>query len=183
MVLGGAAGELRSSVAGGEGETGPVPVKRIKGWITVVVVRWWWKTGMSGGRRESGGRGRDGGAVVVLVVRTVTVNVSLWDEAASAFRGLLRAGDKSQSVMLVTSVNPKLFGAQVYSCVDTLEGIKKKELVSIRDLNNFISNSNEQKFPFPKVLRFGQTKKLIYSARPVLFQTVERSICPAVLKS
>ncbi|KAH0943078.1 hypothetical protein HID58_002715 [Brassica napus] len=108
---------------------------------------------------------------------TVTVNVSLWDEAASAFRGRLRDGDKSQSVMLLTSVNPKLFGgnlylnstqgtrfyfdttlpeiaefvsrvgatsAQVYSCVDTLEGIKKKELVSIKDLNSFISNSNEQ---------------------------------------
>ncbi|KAH0874203.1 hypothetical protein HID58_071565, partial [Brassica napus] len=80
--------------------------------------------------------------VCLLFEPTVTVNVSLWDEAASAFRGLLRAEDKSQSVMLVTSVNPKLFG--VYSCVDTLEGIKKKELVSIRDLNNFISNSNEQ---------------------------------------
>uniref|UniRef100_A0A0D3CUZ9 Replication factor A C-terminal domain-containing protein n=1 Tax=Brassica oleracea var. oleracea TaxID=109376 RepID=A0A0D3CUZ9_BRAOL len=84
--------------------------------------------------------------VCLLFEPTVTVNVSLWDEAASAFRGLLRAEDKSQSVMLVTSVNPKLFGAQVYSCVDTLEGIKKKELVSIRDLNNFISNSNEQSF-------------------------------------
>ncbi|CAF2059745.1 unnamed protein product, partial [Brassica napus] len=86
--------------------------------------------------------------VCLLFEPTVTVNVSLWDEAASAFRGLLRAEDKSQSVMLVTSVNPKLFGAQVYSCVDTLEGIKKKELVSIRDLNNFISNSNEQVLSF-----------------------------------
>ena len=42
----------------------------------------------------------------------MTVNVSLWDEAASAFRGLLRDGDKSQSVMLVTSVNPKMFGGK-----------------------------------------------------------------------
>ncbi|CAN7111601.1 unnamed protein product, partial [Brassica rapa subsp. narinosa] len=115
--------------------------------------------------------------VRLLIEPTVTVNVSLWDEAASAFRGRLRDGDKSQSVMLLTSVNPKLFGgnlylnstqgtrfyfdttlpeiaefvsrvgatsAQVYSCVDTLEGIKKKELVSIKDLNSFISNSNEQ---------------------------------------
>ncbi|CAF2105359.1 unnamed protein product [Brassica oleracea var. botrytis] len=115
--------------------------------------------------------------VRLLIEPTVTVNVSLWDEAASAFRGLLRDGDKSQSVMLVTSVNPKMFGgnlylnstqgtrfffdttlpeiaefvsrvgatsAQVYSCVNTLEGIKKKELVSIRDLNSFISSSNEQ---------------------------------------
>ncbi|KAF2579183.1 hypothetical protein F2Q68_00004945 [Brassica cretica] len=115
--------------------------------------------------------------VHLLIEPTVTVNVSLWDEAASAFRGLLRDGYKSQSVMRVTSVNPKLFGgnlylnstqgtrfffdttlpeiaefvsrvgatsAQVYSCVDTLEGIKKKEFVSIRDLNSFISSSNEQ---------------------------------------
>ena len=42
----------------------------------------------------------------------MTVNVSLWDEAAAAFRGLLRAEDKSQYVMLVTSVNPKLFGGK-----------------------------------------------------------------------
>ncbi|KAG2324680.1 hypothetical protein Bca52824_007408 [Brassica carinata] len=45
---------------------------------------------------------------------TVTVNVSLWDEAASTFRGLLKAGDKSLSVVLVTSVNPKLFGGELY---------------------------------------------------------------------
>ncbi|KAL0663120.1 hypothetical protein Bca4012_099957 [Brassica carinata] len=47
-------------------------------------------------------------------LRTVTVNVSLWDEAASTFRGLLKAGDKSLSVVLVTSVNPKLFGGELY---------------------------------------------------------------------
>ncbi|RID40239.1 hypothetical protein BRARA_J00299 [Brassica rapa] len=34
--------------------------------------------------------------------------------------------------------------AQAYTCVDTLQRIKKKELVSIGDLNSFISNSNEQ---------------------------------------
>ncbi|KAF8116688.1 hypothetical protein N665_0015s0062 [Sinapis alba] len=33
---------------------------------------------------------------------------------------------------------------QVFPCFDTLEGIKKKELVSIADLNTYISNSNEQ---------------------------------------
>ncbi|KAL0877336.1 hypothetical protein Bca101_027041 [Brassica carinata] len=115
--------------------------------------------------------------VRLLIEPTVTVYVSLWDEAASSFRGFLNAGDRSQSVMLVTSVNPKLFGGnlylnstqgtrfffdtslpeiaefvgslgatatQAYSCVDTLEGIKKKELVTIGDLNTFISNSNEQ---------------------------------------
>ncbi|KAL0886106.1 hypothetical protein Bca101_010089 [Brassica carinata] len=115
--------------------------------------------------------------VRLLIEPSVTVNVSLWDEAASTFRGFLKAGDRSQSVMLVTSVNPKLFGGNLYlnstqgtsfffdtslpeiaefvsslgatatqrfTCVDTLGGIKKKELVSIGDLNTFISNSNEQ---------------------------------------
>ncbi|CAN7033748.1 unnamed protein product [Brassica oleracea var. botrytis] len=115
--------------------------------------------------------------VRLLIEPNVTVFMSLWDEAASAFRGLLKAGDKSQSVMLVTTVNPKLFGGNLYlnstqgtrfffdtsiseiaefvssigstppedyTCVDTLEGVKKKELVSIGDLNTFISNSNEQ---------------------------------------
>ncbi|XP_013644582.1 uncharacterized protein LOC106349195 isoform X1 [Brassica napus] len=112
-----------------------------------------------------------------LIERNVTVYFSLWDEAASTFRGFLKAEDKSNSVMLVTTVNPKLFGgsmylnstqgtkfffdtsipeitkfvssvgattAQAYTCVDTLQGINKKELVSIGDLNSFISNSNEQ---------------------------------------
>ncbi|CAN7022230.1 unnamed protein product [Brassica rapa subsp. trilocularis] len=108
-----------------------------------------------------------------LVEPNVTVYLSLWDEAASTFRGFLKAEDKSHSVMLVTTVNPKLFGgnmylnstqgtkfffdtnipeityvgattAHAYTCVDTLQGIKKKELVSIRDLNSFISNSTEQ---------------------------------------
>nr|VDC61005.1 unnamed protein product [Brassica rapa] len=115
--------------------------------------------------------------VRLLIEPNMTVFMSLWDEAASAFRGLLKAGDKSQSVMLVTTVNPKLFGGnlylnstqgtrfffdtsiseiaefvssigatppQDYTCVDTLERVKKKELVSIGDLNTFISNSNEQ---------------------------------------
>ncbi|RID50180.1 hypothetical protein BRARA_H00925 [Brassica rapa] len=109
--------------------------------------------------------------------RDVTVYLSLWDEAASTFRGLLKAGDKTKSLMLVTTVNPKLFGgnmylnstpgtrfffdtslpeiatfvsmvggesSKVFPLVDTLQGIKKKELVSIADLNTFISNSNEQ---------------------------------------
>ncbi|CAN7109956.1 unnamed protein product [Brassica rapa subsp. narinosa] len=108
--------------------------------------------------------------------RDVTVYLSLWDEAASTFRDLLKAGDKTKSVMLVTTVNPKLFGGNLYlnstpgTCfffdtslpeiaefvsrvggesskvfplVDTLQGIKK-ELVSIADLNTFISNSNAQ---------------------------------------
>ncbi|KAF3552515.1 hypothetical protein DY000_02007446 [Brassica cretica] len=52
--------------------------------------------------------------VRLLIEMTVTVNVYLWDEAASTFRGLLKAGDKSQSVVLLTSVNPKLFGGELY---------------------------------------------------------------------
>ncbi|CAN6860450.1 unnamed protein product [Brassica oleracea] len=44
----------------------------------------------------------------------VIVYLSLWDEAASTFRGLLKAGDKTKSVMLVTTVNPKLFGGNMY---------------------------------------------------------------------
>ncbi|CAN6855660.1 unnamed protein product, partial [Brassica oleracea] len=47
--------------------------------------------------------------------RDVTVYLSLWDEATSTFRGLLKGGDKSQSVMLVvTTVNPKLFRGNLY---------------------------------------------------------------------
>ncbi|KAF8081120.1 hypothetical protein N665_0903s0002 [Sinapis alba] len=119
--------------------------------------------------------------VRLLIEPNVTVYLSLWDEAASTFRGLLKVGDKSQSVMLVTIVNPKLFGgnlylnstpgtrfffdtnlleiaeyarsvggasSQVFPCVDTLERIRKKELVSIADLNTYISNSNEQETDF-----------------------------------
>ncbi|CAN6893116.1 unnamed protein product [Brassica oleracea] len=52
--------------------------------------------------------------VSVYIFLTVTVNVYLWDESASIFRGLLKAGDKSQSLVLLTSVNPKLFGGELY---------------------------------------------------------------------
>ncbi|CAN6823882.1 unnamed protein product [Brassica oleracea] len=96
-----------------------------------------------------------------LIEPNVTVYLTLWDEAASTFRGLLKSGDKSKAVMLVTTVNPKLFGGNLYlistqgtsvgaasspafTCVDTLEGIKRKEHVSIGELNAFISNSDEQ---------------------------------------
>ncbi|CAF2071814.1 unnamed protein product [Brassica oleracea] len=96
-----------------------------------------------------------------LIEPNVTVYLTLWDEAASTFRGLLKSGDKSKDVLLVTTVNPKLFGGNLYlnstqgtsvgaasspafTCVDTLEGIKRKEPVSIGELNAFISNSDEQ---------------------------------------
>ncbi|XP_013594379.1 PREDICTED: uncharacterized protein LOC106302409 [Brassica oleracea var. oleracea] len=35
-----------------------------------------------------------------------------------------------------------------YSCIDTKEGIRKKEVLSIGELNKFISNSNEQEAEF-----------------------------------
>ena len=33
---------------------------------------------------------------------------------------------------------------EAFPCIDTKEGIRKKEVVSIGELNKFISNSNEQ---------------------------------------
>ncbi|CAN6814910.1 unnamed protein product [Brassica oleracea] len=106
----------------------------------------------------------------ISTTRTVIVYLSLWDEAASTFRGLLNSGEKSQSVVVVNTVYPKIFGdfcreplshlhtsyqilfdtdlpvvkefttkTEVFPCVDTMEGIKKK------DLNTFISNSNEHR--------------------------------------
>ncbi|KAH0892891.1 hypothetical protein HID58_055320 [Brassica napus] len=42
--------------------------------------------------------------------KTVIVYLSLWDEAASTFRGLLNSGEKSQSVVVVNTVYPKIFG-------------------------------------------------------------------------
>lgn len=52
--------------------------------------------------------------VRLLIEPTVTVNMSLWDDAASSFRCFWKVADRSQSVMLVTSVNPKLFGGDLY---------------------------------------------------------------------
>ncbi|KAG2282357.1 hypothetical protein Bca52824_053577 [Brassica carinata] len=107
----------------------------------------------------------------------VVVYLSLWDDAASMFRGLISSGDRTQSVMVVTTVNPKIFGGNLYlnstpatkfyfdpalqaiveftaryapimffffSCINTKDGIKKKEVVSIGELNKFITNSDEQ---------------------------------------
>ncbi|CAF1929120.1 unnamed protein product, partial [Brassica oleracea] len=116
--------------------------------------------------------------VVRFVIEpNVVVYLSLWDEAAATFRGLISSGKRAQSVMVVTTVNPKIFGGNLYlnstpatkfysdmnlpaiaqftaslggpvgeafPCIDTKEAIKKKEHVSIGDLNKFISNSDEQ---------------------------------------
>ncbi|CAN6832531.1 unnamed protein product [Brassica oleracea] len=125
---------------------------------------------------------KDAAVMTRVVVRfviepNVVVYLSLWDEAAATFRGLISSGERAQSVMVVTTVNPKIFGGNLYlkstpatkfyfdvnipaitqftaslggpvgeafPCIDTKESIKKKEHVSIRDLNKFISNSDEQ---------------------------------------
>ncbi|KAH0893595.1 hypothetical protein HID58_056024 [Brassica napus] len=87
--------------------------------------------------------------VVRFVIEpNVVVYLSLWDEAAATFRGLISSGERAQSVMVVPTVNPKIFGGgpvgESFPCIDTKESIKKKEHVSIGDLNKFISNSDEQ---------------------------------------
>ncbi|CAN8288992.1 unnamed protein product [Cochlearia groenlandica] len=106
----------------------------------------------------------------------VVVYLSLWDDVASVFRGLPQKGERTQTIMVVTTVNPKLFVGNLYlkstpatsfyfdprmevvssfttslgepiaagfTCTDTKEGIKKKEVVSIGELNKFITDSNE----------------------------------------
>ncbi|CAH2078190.1 unnamed protein product, partial [Thlaspi arvense] len=54
-----------------------------------------------------------------LVVRfrvdtSVVVYLSLWDDAAATFRAHLTTGDTMHSVMVVTTINPKLFGGNLY---------------------------------------------------------------------
>ncbi|CAN7133105.1 unnamed protein product [Brassica rapa subsp. narinosa] len=46
-----------------------------------------------------------------MYYRTVVVYLSLWDEAAAMFRGLISSGDRTQTVMVVTTVNPKKFAS------------------------------------------------------------------------
>ncbi|KAF2570264.1 hypothetical protein F2Q70_00006024 [Brassica cretica] len=48
-----------------------------------------------------------------LTRRRVVVYLSLWEDVASMFRGLISSGDRTQTVMVVTTVNPKIFGALV----------------------------------------------------------------------
>ncbi|XP_019100225.1 PREDICTED: probable replication factor A 73 kDa subunit isoform X2 [Camelina sativa] len=117
-----------------------------------------------------------------LVVRyrmdtSVIVYLSLWDDVAATFRAHFSSGDTMNSVMLVTTVNPKMFGGNLYlnstsatrfffdtdiqpikqfsnrmgikseeafTRADTSAGIRKKKLVSIHELHEFISKSHEQ---------------------------------------
>ncbi|XP_018511518.1 uncharacterized protein LOC103849055 isoform X1 [Brassica rapa] len=115
--------------------------------------------------------------VRLMIEPMVVVYLSLWDDAASKFRGLISSGDRTQSVMVVTTVNPKIFGGNLYlnstpatkfyfdraleaiveftaslnaplgeafPCIDNKDGIRKKEVVSIGELNKFITSSDEQ---------------------------------------
>ncbi|KAH0883723.1 hypothetical protein HID58_059819 [Brassica napus] len=99
--------------------------------------------------------------VRLMIELMVVVYLSLWDDAASMFRGLISSGDRTQSVMVVATVNPKIFGVfynvgplwlsetlfipqPAFPCIDTKDGITKKEVVSIGELNKFITNSDEQ---------------------------------------
>ncbi|XP_018510164.1 uncharacterized protein LOC108870103 isoform X2 [Brassica rapa] len=52
--------------------------------------------------------------VPFLIEPMVVVYLSLWDDVASMFRGLISSGDRTQSVMVVTTVNPKIFGGNLY---------------------------------------------------------------------
>ncbi|XP_006415357.2 uncharacterized protein LOC18991950 [Eutrema salsugineum] len=62
---------------------------------------------------------RDASSTQRLVVRfqidsSVTVSLSLWDDTAATFRAHLSSKNKLSSVMLVTTVNPKLFGGNLF---------------------------------------------------------------------
>ncbi|VVB17743.1 unnamed protein product [Arabis nemorensis] len=52
--------------------------------------------------------------VQLLVDTSITVYLSLWDDAATTFHGHLSSSGTMNSVMLVTTVNPKLFGGNLY---------------------------------------------------------------------
>ncbi|XP_010511835.1 PREDICTED: uncharacterized protein LOC104787882 [Camelina sativa] len=108
---------------------------------------------------------------------SVIVYLSLWDDVAATFHAHLSSSDTMNSVMLVTTVNPKMFGGNLYlnsttatrfffdtdiqpiqqfsnrmgikseeafTRADTSAGMRKKELVSIHELHEFISKSHEQ---------------------------------------
>ncbi|KAF3536796.1 hypothetical protein F2Q69_00023760 [Brassica cretica] len=78
--------------------------------------------------------------------RDVTVYLSLWDEATSTFSGLLKRGDKSQSVMLVvTTVNPKLFGRNLY--LNSTPGDMFVLDTSLSEITKFAENGGEENLP------------------------------------
>ncbi|KAL0731050.1 hypothetical protein Bca4012_027144 [Brassica carinata] len=76
--------------------------------------------------------------VRLLLEPTVTVYVSLGDDAASSFRGFFNVADRSQSVMLVTSVNPKLFGGNLY--LNSTQGTRFFFDTSLPEIAEFVSS-------------------------------------------
>ncbi|KAG2269284.1 hypothetical protein Bca4012_071582 [Brassica carinata] len=88
----------------------------------------------------------------------VVVYLSLWDDAASMFRALINSGNLflnstpamqfyfDPDLQAIAEFIASLEGpvGEGFPCIDTEEGIKKKEVVSIGELNKFISNSDER---------------------------------------
>ncbi|KAF3544236.1 hypothetical protein DY000_02006362 [Brassica cretica] len=84
--------------------------------------------------------------------RTVIVYLSLWDEVASTFRGLLNSGDKSQFVVVVNPVNPKIFGD---FCREPLSQLHTSYQIlfdtDLPEVKEFTTNSGGQRF-FPVLI-------------------------------
>ncbi|KAL0827140.1 hypothetical protein Bca101_050817 [Brassica carinata] len=103
--------------------------------------------------------------------RDVTVYLSLWDEATSTFRGLLKGGDKSQSVMLVvTTVNPKLFRGNLY--LNSTPGDMFVFDTSLSEITNFVrryeaANGGEENLP--SCLEELTEKKFVFEIRVTPF--------------
>lgn len=78
----------------------------------------------------------------------VMVYLSLWDGTATSFWGDLCSGYTTHSVMVVITVNPKIFGGiggteEVLPRVETPGGLQKKKLVSVGDLHSASPKSND----------------------------------------
>ncbi|WZZ45708.1 hypothetical protein YC2023_041967 [Brassica napus] len=86
-----------------------------------------------------------------IIYRNVEVYLSLLDEAAARFKGLLNSGESTNSVMVVTSLNPQkkedLPSLNAETDLPSLNAetvITTKELSSTGDLSKFLSNSSSQ---------------------------------------
>ncbi|KAF3590509.1 hypothetical protein DY000_02020872 [Brassica cretica] len=96
--------------------------------------------------------------VRLMIEPMVVVYLSLWDDAASMFRGLISSGNLylnstpatkfyfDPALQAIAEFTASLNGplGEAFPCIDTKDGITKKEVVSIGELNKFITNSDEQ---------------------------------------
>ncbi|KAG2280623.1 hypothetical protein Bca52824_051843 [Brassica carinata] len=84
-----------------------------------------------------------------LYCSNVVVYLSLWDEAAATFRDS-SVGERARSVMVVTTVNPKIFGGsrEDLPSLNAETVITTKELSPTGDLSKFLSNSSSQEAYF-----------------------------------